>query len=147
FGLAFAPDGRLFVTDNGYDDRGSRAVWGAGDLLFEVTSDAWYGWPDYSGDLPLTRSEFDPPTHPKPPLVLDRPPGTPPRPVAIFGVHSSADGLDFSRSTRFGHVGEAFVALLGDMTPGVGKLLAPVGFKVVRVNPRTHVIEDFAVNR
>lgn len=27
FGLAFAPDGQLYVTDNGYDDRGSRPIW------------------------------------------------------------------------------------------------------------------------
>jgi hypothetical protein len=33
------------------------------------------------------------------------------------------------------------------MAPGVGKLLAPVGFKVVRVNPANGVIHDFAVNR
>ena len=28
FGLAFSPDGELYVSDNGYDDRGSRPVWG-----------------------------------------------------------------------------------------------------------------------
>ena len=33
FGFSFAPDGRLYVTDNGYDVRGSRPVFGAGDLL------------------------------------------------------------------------------------------------------------------
>jgi glucose/arabinose dehydrogenase len=29
FGLSFAPNGRLFVTENGFDERGSRRVWGA----------------------------------------------------------------------------------------------------------------------
>jgi hypothetical protein len=67
--------------------------------------------------------------------------------VAHFGVNSSADGLDFSRSPAFGHVGEAFVALFGDMTPGTGKVLGPVGFKVVRVDVATGVINEFAVNR
>jgi sugar lactone lactonase YvrE len=33
------------------------------------------------------------------------------------------------------------------MAPKVGKVLSPVGFKVVRVNPSTGVIRDFAVNR
>src|SRR2546423_8451791 len=61
FGLAFSPDGRLFVTDNGYDDRGSRPVWGAADVLWAVTNGVWYGWPDYSGGDPLTRKEFKPP--------------------------------------------------------------------------------------
>jgi glucose/arabinose dehydrogenase len=43
--------------------------------------------------------------------------------------------------------GEAFVAQFGDMAPGVGKVLAPVGFKVVRVDVTNGVIRDFAVNK
>lgn len=31
FGLAFAPGGQLYVTENGYDDKGSRPVFGSGD--------------------------------------------------------------------------------------------------------------------
>jgi glucose/arabinose dehydrogenase len=147
FGLAFAADGRLFVTDNGYDDRGSRPAWGTGDLLWAVTPDRWYGWPDYSAGRSLDTDSFDPPGKPRARPLLEPAPGTPPRPAAVFGVHSSANGLDFSRSERFGHVGDAFVALLGDMTPGVGKLLSPVGFKVVRVQVESGVIHDFAVNR
>lgn len=80
-------------------------------------------------------------------FVLAEHPGTPPPAAALFPVHSSADGLDFSRSRTFGHVGDAFVALFGDMTPTTGKVMAPVGFMVVRVDPRTGVIEDFARNR
>jgi glucose/arabinose dehydrogenase len=84
-----------------------------------------------------------------PPLdsVLAEEPGTPPKPSATFGVHASANGFDFSRSESFGHVGEAFVAEFGDMAPKVGKVLGPVGFKVVRVDPETGRVEDFAVNR
>jgi hypothetical protein len=74
-------------------------------------------------------------------------PGERPEPSALFPVHASADGLDFSRSADFGFVGEAFVALFGDQSPTVGKTLAPVGFKVVRVDVKTGVIHDFAVNR
>src|SRR3546814_16038979 len=33
------------------------------------------------------------------------------------------------------------------MVPGVGNTLAPVGFKVVKVNVATGVVHDFAVNR
>src|SRR3546814_10769103 len=69
------------------------------------------------------------------------------RSVAAVGVHASADGFDFSRKPAFGNVGEAFVAQLGDMVPGVGKTLAPVGFKVVKVDVATGVVHDFAVNR
>jgi hypothetical protein len=62
-------------------------------------------------------------------------------------VHSSACGLDFSRSSRFGSVGEAFVAEFGDMAPTVGKTLSPVGFRVTRVNLGDGAVHDFAVNR
>jgi glucose/arabinose dehydrogenase len=71
----------------------------------------------------------------------------PPAPAAILPVHASADGLDFSRSDAFGYPGHAFVAEFGDMAPSVGKVLEPVGFKVVRVDVARGVSEDFAVNR
>ena len=139
FGLAFGPGGRLYVTDNGYDERGSRPVFGSGDYLWRIERGGWYGWPDFAGGRPF----FDDDVRP----VLAIAPAEPPRPAAAFGVHSSADGLDFSRSEAFGHVGQAFVALLGDMAPGAGKVLSPVGFKVVRVDVESGVVEDFAVNQ
>jgi glucose/arabinose dehydrogenase len=147
FGLSFSPDGQLYVTDNGYDERGSRPVWGAADLLWRVQKGVWHGWPDFSGGEPLTLEKFKAPRKPQPKFVLANHPNTPPQPVAKFGVHSSADGLDFSTSEAFGHVGEAFVAILGDESPSTGKLLRAVGFKVVRVNVTNGVIEDFAVNK
>jgi glucose/arabinose dehydrogenase len=147
FGLAFAPDGTLYVTDNGYDDRGSRPVWGSGDLLWAVQPGLWYGWPDYSGERPLTDDEFKPPQGEAVEFLLAEHPNPPPKPAAILGVHSSADGLDFSRSESFGHVGDAFIALFGDQSPTTGKLLAPVGFKIVRVDVATGIIDEFAANQ
>jgi glucose/arabinose dehydrogenase len=151
FGLAFAPDGTLYVTDNMYDDRGSRPVHGAGDVLWAVPASArgtWYGWPDYHAGKRLDDGDhFDPPGGPKPKPLLAEAPNEPPKALAIFGVHSSSDGLDVSRSERFGHVGEVFVAQFGDMAPGAGRTMHPVGFKVVRVDPKTGVSEDFAVNK
>ena len=146
FGLAFDPNGKLFVTDNGYDDRGSRPVWGVSDLLWSVNQGTWYGWPDFTGNDSLSDKAYQPP-HKKRiwPLIAD-PPNVPPAPVAHLGVHVGAAGLDFSRSEQFGHVGEAFVALFGDEAPNVGKTLHPVGCRVVRVNVKEGIIEDFAVN-
>ena len=148
FGLAFSPEGRLFVTDNGYDERGSRPVFGTGDLMWAIEPGRWYGWPDfYAGHL--LDQENRGKSHPGPPMrpLLARHPSQPPEPLAAFAVHASADGLDFSRSAAFGNPGQAFVAQLGDMVPGVGKSLAPVGFKVVKVDVATGVVRDFAVNR
>lgn len=147
FGLAFDTGGRLFVTDNGADVRGSRPIFGAADSLFRVEPGAWYGWPDYSEGRPVADDRYAPPSGPKLTPLLDTHPGVPPKPIAYLPVHASADGFDISRSPRFGYVGQAFIALFGDQAPEVGKVLAPVGFKVVRVNLETGVSYDFAVNR
>jgi glucose/arabinose dehydrogenase len=146
FGLAFTADGRLFVTDNGYDSRGSRPVFGAGDLLREVRQGEWYGWPDYFGHIRLGAS-FTPPGGETLEPLLSETPGEPPRAAATLAVHSASTGFDFDRHGRFGPAGLAYIAQFGDMAPGVGKVMSPAGFKVVRVNPETGVIEDFAVNR
>jgi glucose/arabinose dehydrogenase len=147
FGLAFAPDGGLFVTDNAFDDRGSRPIWGTADVLWRVEQGKWYGWPDYSAGEPVTLKKFKPPGEAQPRFILAKHPSRPPAPVTRFGVHSSADGVDFSRSEKFGYAGQAFVALFGDQAPAVGKALNPVGFKVVRVDVERGTIEDFAVNK
>ena len=147
FGIAFDPQGKLFVVDSGYDERGSRPIWGAADLLWRVSTGTWYGWPDYSGDKPVVAADFRPDDGGPVRAVFAKAPGRPPRPAAQFGVHSAAHGLDFSRSDFFGHVGEAFVAEFGDLSPFNGRVAGPVGFKVVRVDPQSGVIEDFAVNK
>jgi glucose/arabinose dehydrogenase len=148
FGLAFSPDGKLFVTENGYDERGSRPVWGSGDVLWEIRQGEWYGWPDYSaGKLIINDEEFKSPKAPAVKAILQTLPGYPPKPAAILGVHSSSNGLDFSGAGVFGFTGEAFIAQFGDMAPKAGKVLYPVGFKIVRVNVNTGVVRDFAVNK
>jgi glucose/arabinose dehydrogenase len=148
FGLAVSPDGRLFVTENGYDDRGSRPVWGTGDVLWEVKQGMWYGWPDFSAGKAISNDgEFEVPGEKKVKPVLQKYPNLPPKPAAIFGVHSASNGFDFSKSAEFGFNGEAFVAQFGDMAPKVGKVLFPVGFKIVRVDVNTGVIRDFATNK
>jgi glucose/arabinose dehydrogenase len=147
FGLAFAADGRLFVTENGYDMRGSRPVFGAEDVLWAIEPGRWYGWPDYAAGHPLADARYERPGDGPPAPLLASYPGQPPAPVARFAVHGSADGLDVSRNAQFGHVGEAFDAQFGDMSPQTGKVEAPVGFSVVRVDVGTGVVRDFAVNK
>lgn len=147
FGLAFDAEGALWVTENGFDIRGSRPVFGAPDVLWRVQRGAWHGWPDFAAGEPLDDARWAPPGGPRPEPLLARHPNPPPRPAAVFAVNSSTNGLDFSRSERFGHVGQAFVAQFGDMTPQTGKVLEPVGYKVLRVEAGTGVAYDFAVNR
>lgn len=148
FGLALDPGGKLYVTENAYDDRGSRPVWGAGDVLWEIKNGWWYGWPDFSaGKLIVGDEEFHAPGKKTLEPLLAKLPNTPPKPTAIFAVHSSSNGFDFSKSAKFGYEGEAFIAQFGDLAPSVGKVMSPVGFKIVRVNVTNGVINDFAVNR
>jgi glucose/arabinose dehydrogenase len=148
FGLSFSPDKKLFITENAFDERGSRPIWGAGDVLWEVKEGSWYGWPDYSAGSPVYGDEeFHSPGKPAVKALLKEAPGKIPKPVAVFAVHSSSNGFDFSRNNAFGFAGQAFVAQFGDMAPKVGKVLGPVGFKVVRVDVTNGVIEDFFVNR
>jgi glucose/arabinose dehydrogenase len=147
YGLAFGPDGQLYLTDNGYDERGSRPVFGAPDLLWKVEPGRWYGWPDYVGGRAVADEDFQSKGKEMPQAVLQSYPETPPQPIARLAVHSSSNGFDISRSAAFGHVGEAFIAQFGDMAPAVGKVWGPVGYKVVRVELERGLIRDFAVNR
>jgi glucose/arabinose dehydrogenase len=141
FGVGFSPDGQLFVSDNGYDDRGSRPVRAAGDWFWRVQPGIWHGWPDFAGGIPLWEMEGGAPR------VLAVHPNEPPRPVVTFGVHSSSNHFDFSRNSAFGYVGQAFVAQFGDQAPIVGEVLDPVGYKVVRVDVERGVVTTFAENR
>ncbi len=147
FGLALDSEDALFVTDNGYDTRGSRPVFGGADMLWRVERGRWYGWPDFSEGRPLTAKWYAEEKGAPKGFVLSKHPGRPPDPAIYFPVHSAATGLDFSRNPSFGHVGQGFVALFGDMAPTVGKVLHPVGFAVMKVDPRTGEIDYFARNR
>src|SRR5207248_334781 len=73
FGLGFLPDGRLLAIDQGADDRGSRPVGNAPDLLFEVRRGAWYGWPDFIGGDPITDARYRPVRGPAPAFALANP--------------------------------------------------------------------------
>jgi glucose/arabinose dehydrogenase len=146
YGLAMGLDGAIYVTENGFDQRGSREIFGAGDILWRVEQGRWYGWPDYSGGRPVDVRRFKPPFKNAAMKVLQDRGVEIPQPAAFLAVHSSSNGFDFSRSEAFGHVGEAFVAQFGDLAPSVGSVAGPVGFKVLRVNVDNGVSEDFATN-
>lgn len=80
-------------------------------------------------------------------LLLKEKPNEPLHPIAVLGVHSSSNGMDFSTTDEFGFKGYAFIAQLGDMAPNVGKVSGPVGFKVVMVDVENGIVKDFAVNK
>jgi glucose/arabinose dehydrogenase len=146
FGLTLAPDGQLYAVEHGYDARGSRPIDKATDNLFRIERGRWYGFPDYSGDRPVTDPHFKPKDGPQPKFVMAKHPGIPPHPIARFKPHAAAMGLDIGRP-GFGGSGEAYVALFGDATPATGVVDAPVGYKVVRIDLGSGAVRDFLTNR
>jgi glucose/arabinose dehydrogenase len=139
YGLAFHPDGRLFVTENGPDDRGSRPVAGP-DNFYEVVQGGWYGWPDFYGGVPINDPSRKPETHPIQEPVLLNPPPLARLPFAQLERHSASNGFDFSSSPDFAPVGQAFIAQFGDLTPPTaGGLVEPAGRKIVTVSPTGQV--------
>ncbi|MBW3560740.1 MAG: PQQ-dependent sugar dehydrogenase, partial [Proteobacteria bacterium] len=136
YGLGFLPDGRLLATDQGADDRGSRPVGNAPDLLFEVRQGAWYGWPDFIGGDPITAERYRPERGPAPTFVLANHDELPPpeRPLLEFPPHVSAVKFDVAPpASRF--AGHLFVALFGDEAPMTAPPGPPAGRSVARVDP------------
>lgn len=148
YGLAFAPDGRLFATEHGSDERGARFIVGDPDDLYEIRDGAWYGWPDFASGVRLDDPRWGEGGKGREPVLAAFPDPDPPKPVASFETHAAANGLDFPRDGDFGFAGQAFVALFGDLAPVTTvRQVVPSGFKVVRVDPESGAITDFAVNR
>jgi len=149
YGTAFHPDGRLFATEHGMDERGRRFIFGDPDDLYEIQAGEWYGWPDFASGIRLDDEHWGKGGQGRQPVLAEFPNPEPKMPVASFKTHSGANGIDFSHSEEFGFVGHAFVALFGDIAPltTVRYGASPAGFKVVRCDPATGQVFDFAVNR
>lgn len=141
FGLAFSPEnGKMYVTDNGADLRGSRPVYEDWDNMWEVTKGGWHGWPDFFSGLPATHPHFHKEGKPKLEFVIKNHPPLASQPVVRFEPHTSSDKFSFSTNSAFGYVGNAFVGQLGAMD-------AKSGLKVVRVNVKSGQVRDFYVNK
>ncbi len=137
FGLGFLPDGRLLAVDQGADDRGSRPVGNIPDLLFEVRQGAWYGWPDFIGDTPITDPHYRPVRGQAPSFVLANHHELPPpeAPLLRFPPHAAAVKFDIAPSSMAQWAGKLFVALFGDEVPMTAPSGPRVGRSVVVVDP------------
>jgi glucose/arabinose dehydrogenase len=148
YGLAFGPDGRLFATEHGMDDRSARHVVGDFDDLYSIEEGRWYGWPDFASGIRLDDPRWGAGGQGREPVLADFPDDDPPKPIVSFAPHAAANGLAIAPPGDFGFEGQAFVALFGDLAPiTTPRLATPVGFKVVRVDLDRREIVDFAVNR
>jgi glucose/arabinose dehydrogenase len=147
YGLEIGPGGELYVTMHGFDARGQRPIENAWDCVYRVEQGAWYGWPDFACDVPVTDPRFRVPDKPEPGfLIANHPTETPPRPLAKFNPHAATNGFAFSPSERWGPESTAYIALFGDFTPATGTVDRPQGVKVVRLDTLSGEIDDFIVN-
>lgn len=148
YGVAFHPNGRLFATEHGIDERSSRYIVGDPDDFYEIVAGRWYGWPDFASGVRLDDPHWGRGGKGREPVLAEHPDSAPPAPFVTFEPHAGSNGVAFSRSAAFGFEGDAFVALFGDVAPvTVPGALRPAGFKVVRVDMRRRDVVDFAVNR
>jgi glucose/arabinose dehydrogenase len=146
YGLLFLPDGRLLATDQGADDRGSRPIGNAPDVLFEVRQGRWYGWPDFVAGRPVTDERFRPVRGPAPePLLANHAELPPPeRPLLEFAVNAAATKLDVIPPGAHRWAGHVLVALFGDEKPMTAPRGPKVGRSLARLDPSDwslHAIE------
>ncbi|MFC7622943.1 PQQ-dependent sugar dehydrogenase [Microlunatus sp. GCM10028923] len=129
YGLAFLPDGRLLAVDQGPDDRGSRPIGNAPDLLYEIRPGAWYGWPDFVGGDPVTAPWLRPERGEPPGFLLDHATLPPPEPALLrFPPHVAATRLAVGPEQSTSWADRLLVTLFGDERP----LTAPAGPSVGR---------------
>ena len=155
FGLAFAPDGRLYVANNGANRIPPRQVSGDPDTLWAVDEGTWYGWPDYYAGQPVTDPAFKPPDAPRHEFLIAnhdellRGQPAPPTPVLSFGLHAAPTKFAFCLYADFGFAGHAFVPEFGSMlAPPEGLPSMPaLGHRVAVVDVRAGTIQDLAGNR
>ena len=148
YGLRAGPDGAIYVAMHGFDARGERPIENAWDCFYRVEQGAWYGFPDFACDVPVTDPQFRPTDKPQPQFLLrEHPTDRPPVPIAKFDPHAATNGFDFAPSDTWGTPSDAFIALFGDFTPATGTVPRPVGVEVVRVNAESGEISPFMANK
>ena len=147
-GVGCDPEGRIFATEGGMEERGSRPIADAPDNFWLLQNGQFHGWPDYASGIPVTDHRYRLPGHPSPRRLLGKAPQVAGAPAGTFPSRSGVGRFDFSTHEGFGFVGEALVALAGPWSaPAFPGDNTPRGHKVVRVDPRTGQVTDFLVNR
>jgi glucose/arabinose dehydrogenase len=142
YGLACDQDGKLYASENGFDDRGSRPIANDKEDLYEIKEGAWYGWPDFASGIPVTDPRFKPEHGPAPQfLMANHPPVE--KPLLTFSKHSAATKMAFAQGDAFGRKGKLFLAFFGHMSPMTGKVEEHGGHRVVAIDLATMRQEVF----
>jgi glucose/arabinose dehydrogenase len=149
--LRFDERDRLFVSNDGFDVRGSRPIANAPDEFQLITPGTWYGWPDYAGGEPVTSSRFRPEGGIQPEFLLVNHPGIPPRPFATFPPDATIIGFDFNYNSAFGSRGDVYIAEFGFVRPSTIRDIVPsytgIGHRISRIDMSTGGVTTFAINK
>lgn len=132
YGLTLAPNGAMYATNLGYDDRGVRAVKDSPDWVVKLEKGVWYGWPDYAGLIPLTDNKFVSERGVNRNPLIANPPKVE-RPLAELNSHYSPMKLAYAPKD-FTMQG-LYVAIFGDGQPLTQDLQQQVSTGVIIVNP------------
>lgn len=148
--LKFDNSGRLFVSNNGYNARGSRPISNAPDEFFSVISGVWYGWPDYSGGEPVNLPRFRPEGGIQPEFLIKNQPNIPPSPFVTFPPNSSIRGFDFNYNKEFGPYGDVYITEYGSVDIGRnndGISYAGIGHRISKIDMKSRTNSTFAINK
>ncbi len=140
---------QLYLTNQGYENRGSRPIANALDEIQLLSPGTWYGWPDYTAGLPVNQPRFAPEGGEIPAMLLASIPSVPPRPVAVFPSEAHIMGFDFNMNPAFGAVGEAYVAEFGYIRYRTsGELIrSGYGHRISKVDVTFGQVSTFAINK
>ncbi len=148
--MKFDESNRLFVSNNGYEVRGSRPIANALDEFFLVSPGVWHGWPDYSGGEPVTLPKFRPDGGVQPEFLIKQHPNPAPKPFTTFPSHSGIMGFDFNYNETFGPYGDVYIAEYGisryipnqNMLQYIG-----TGHRISKIDIKTGEVSTFAINK
>lgn len=140
---------RMYISNQGYDNRGSRPIANAPDELHLLIPGTWYGWPDYTEGQQITQSRYTPEGGRQPELLLANLPSVPLRPFAVFPPDSNIMGFDFNYNPNFGTVGDVYIAEFGSIqySSTSGIITSGVGHRITKVDMSNDQISTFAINK
>ncbi len=161
-GLAMTGDGAIYVGAQGADVRGTRPVREDADALYRLMPNAWYGWPEFSGDLtPYSDSRYAVPAEqsaageagPRPIIDLAASGLAAPDPAwLIFPTEPHAAICGIAAIPAEGPfrawAGQILVSEMGDFRPTTDPMQPDVraGFQVEIVDPATGEARPFLRN-
>jgi glucose/arabinose dehydrogenase len=116
FGVLWAPNGKLYAADNGYDERGSRPIANAPDCIWQIREGGFYGFPDFACGDPVTDERFRSKRGPEPKFLMKKHPPVE-KALQTRPPHTGVTKIDFSRNPKFGFEGQMFLGEVGSGTP------------------------------